>query len=132
MFSKFGDEDLGELFEQLSGVASGIGKIASGDIVGGVLEVLESAITVEIVSDTAKFEAAIKSLEKAIDRLDYVISKSVGNDKINNRKDAIDDLKELEEQADLAYEAEKKARKEVKFLGIKLWSKGKGSESFRD
>ena len=127
LFSKFGDEDTGELLQQLSGVASGIGKIATGDIIGGSLEVLKSALTVEVVSDTAKFEASIKELEKAIDKLDYVVSKSVGNDKITGRKQAIGDLKELEKQAGLAYKAEKAARKEVKFLGAKLWSKGSGS-----
>ncbi|MEE9408274.1 MAG: phage tail tape measure protein [Polaribacter sp.] len=127
LFSKFGDEDTAQLLGQLSGVADGIASIASGDIVGGISEVLSSAISVEVVSDTAKFEASIKELEKAIDKLDYVISKSIGNDKIGNRKQAIKDLEDLEKQADLAYEAEKKARKEVKFLGLKLWSKGSGS-----
>lgn len=127
LFSKFGDEDTAQLFDQLSGVASGIGKIASGDIIGGSLEVLSSAISVEVVSDTAKFEAAIKELEKAIDKLDYVISKSVGIDKIDNRREGIEKQKQLQEELDAAYKAEEKARKQVKFLGIKLWSKGSGS-----
>ncbi|MDB0600334.1 phage tail tape measure protein [Tenacibaculum maritimum] len=127
LFSKFGDDETAKLLNQFAGVADGIGKIASGDIIGGSIDVLKSALTVEVVSDTAKFEAAIKELEKAIDKLDYVISKSVGGDKIDNRKNAIADLEELEKQADLAYKAEEKARKQVKFLGIKLWSKGSGS-----
>ena len=134
LFRKFGDEDTAQLLDQLAGVAEGAGKIAEGfasgnplAILEGGLKVLNSALTVEIVSDTAKFEEAIKELEKAIDKLDYVISKSVGNDKITGRKQAIDDLKELEKQADLAKQAELEARKEVKFLGIRIGKKGKGS-----
>ena len=130
LFSKFGDEDMAKLLDQLSGVAQGVGEIAKGDplsIIKGSLQVLNSAISVEIVSDTAKFEEAIKQLEKAIERLDYVISKGVGQDKVSNRKDAINDLEELQRQAELARQAELKARKEVKFLGIKLFSKGAGS-----
>ncbi|AOR28719.1 phage tail length tape-measure protein [Formosa sp. Hel1_33_131] len=134
LFRKFGDEDTAQLLDQLAGVAEGAGKIAEGfasgnplAILQGGLKVLNSALTVEIVSDTAKFEEAIKELEKAIDKLDYVISKSVGNDKITGRKQAIDDLKELEKQADLAKQAELEARKEVKFLGIRIGKKGKGS-----
>ncbi len=127
LFQKFGDNEISGLLSQLSGVASGIGRIASGDIFGGALGVLDSVITVEVVSDTGKFLNAIKELEKAIDKLDFVISKSVGNDKIGNRREAIEDLEALEAQAEQAYEAEKRARKEVRFLGVKLWNKGKGS-----
>jgi TP901 family phage tail tape measure protein len=134
LFRKFGDEDTAQLLDQLAGVAEGVGQIGKGiatgnplDIISGGLQVLESALTVEVVSDTAKFEAAIKELEKAIDKLDYVISKSVGKDKIGNRNQAIKDLEDLEKQADLAYEAEENARKQVKFLGVGLWKKGSGS-----
>ena len=134
LFRKFGDEDTAQLLDQLAGVADGIGSIAAGfdsgnplAILEGGLKVLNSALTVEIVSDTAKFEEAIKELEKAIEKLDYVISKSVGQDKVTNRKDAIKDLEELEKQADLAKKAELEARKEVKFLGIRIGKKGKGS-----
>ncbi|WP_066222602.1 hypothetical protein [Formosa haliotis] len=79
MFRKFGDDDTAKLLDQLSGVAAGIGQIAAGDVLGGALSIVNSAITVEVVSDTSAFEAAIKEIEKAIDRLDYVISKSVGS-----------------------------------------------------
>ncbi|MBD0822650.1 phage tail tape measure protein [Aestuariibaculum marinum] len=127
LFSKFGDEDTAKLLEQLSGVAEGAARIAAGDIVGGSLQVLNSALTVEVVSDTAKFEAAIKKLEKAISDLDYVISKSIGQDKIANRAQALDDLKELEKQAEAAKQAELDARKEVKLLGITIGKKGSGS-----
>jgi len=127
LFSKFGDDETASLLDQFAGVASGIGKIASGDIIGGSIEVLKSALTVEVVSDTAKFEASIKELEKVIDKLDYAISKSVGADKISNRKATIEKLKEIEKQAELATKAELKARKEVKFLGARLGDKGSGS-----
>jgi len=127
MFSKLGDEDTAQLLGQLSGVADGVAQIASGNVIGGSLGVLNSALSVEVVSDTAKFEAAIKELEKAIDRLDHVISKSVGRDKITNRSEAIKDLEALEKQADLAKKAELAARKEVKLLGIRIGKKGKGS-----
>lgn len=132
IFRKFGDEDMAQLLDQLSGVASGIGTIASSGgnplaIAQGALEVFNSALTVEVVSDTAKFEAAIKSLEKAIDKLDYVISQSIGGEKVSSRVSAIKDLKELEEQANKAQEAELAARKETKLLGITIGKKGKGS-----
>ncbi|WP_142783345.1 phage tail tape measure protein [Changchengzhania lutea] len=134
LFKKFGDEDMGQLLDQLAGVAQGAGDIAKGiasgnplDIISGGLKVLNSAITVEIDSDTPKFEAAIKDLEKAIDKLDYVISQSVGKDRVTGRKQAIEDLKDLEEQTKLATEAELAARKEVKFLGVRIGKKGKGS-----
>ncbi|MDB0602365.1 phage tail tape measure protein [Tenacibaculum maritimum] len=130
LFRKFGDEDTAQLLDQLSGVAEGIGKMASGnplDIISGGLQILESALTVEVVSDTAKFEAAIKELEKAIDKLDYVISKSIGTDRIDNRRDAIEKQKELQTDIENARKAEEAARKEVKFLGIGLWKKGSGS-----
>ena len=58
---------------------------------------------------------------------DYVISKSVGSDKISSRKEAIKDLEELEKQAKLAKDAELAARKEVKFLGITIGKKDDGS-----
>lgn len=130
LFKKFGEEDTAQLLDQLAGVAEGVAQIATGnplDIIQGSLKVLNSALTVEVVSDTAKFEAAIKELEKAISKLDYVISKSIGQDKISSRKEAIDDLKELEEQAQKAKEAELNARKEVKLLGLTIGKKGKGS-----
>lgn len=134
LFRKFGDEDTAQLLDQLAGVGQGIADIAKGvatnnpfDIIKGSLAVVNSALTVEVVSDTAKFEAAIKELEKAIDRLDYVISKSLGQDKITSRQQAIRDLEELEKQADLAYDAELEARKQVKLLGITIGKKGSGS-----
>ncbi|WP_437396646.1 phage tail tape measure protein [Flagellimonas lutimaris] len=130
LFRKFGEEDVAQLLDQLAGVAEGIGQIASGDplqMIQGSLKVLNSAITVEVVSDTAKFEAAIEDLEKAIDQLDYVISKSLGQDKVTSRRQAIKDLEDLERQADLAYEAELEARKQVKLLGITIGKKGSGS-----
>ena len=127
LFRKFGDEDLANLLDQLGGVADGVAQIASGNIIGGGLQVLNSVVTVEIDSDTAKFEAVIKDLEKAIDKLDYVIGKSVGLDRISNRTEAIDDLAELEEQIQKAKDAELKARKEVKVFGITVGKKGQGS-----
>tara|TARA_B110001452_G_scaffold267033_1_gene275491 strand:- start:986 stop:4756 length:3771 start_codon:yes stop_codon:yes gene_type:complete len=134
LFRKFGDEDTAELLEQLAGVAEGAAKIAEGVISGnpiaiiqGSLKVLNSALTVEVVSDTAQYEEVIKELEKAIEKLDYAISKSVGTDKISNRKATIEELKELQKQAELAVKAELRARKEVRFLGVRLGDKGSGS-----
>ncbi len=130
LFSKFGDEDTAQLLDQLSGVAEGVAQTLTGnplDIIQGSLKILNSALTVEVVSDTAKFEEAIKQLEKAIDKLDYVISKSIGSDKVSSRKEAIKDLQDLEKQADNAYKAELAARKEVKLLGVSLGKKGAGS-----
>lgn len=135
LFSTFGNEDLAELMTQLQGVAEGAGQLAAGlakggnplDIIAGATKILQSAITIEIASDTAKFEKAIKALRRSIDDLDYAISRSIGDERIANRAEAIDQLKELEEQAKLAKEAEEKARKEVKFLGLTVGSKGEGS-----
>ena len=135
LFRKFGDEDMTQFLEQLEGIAEGAATIAMGATPGGnplliaqgALQVLNSALTVEVVSDTAKFEEAIKELEKAIDKLDYVISKSVGEDKISSRKDAIKELEELQRQADKAKDAELNARKEIKLLGIRIGKKGTGS-----
>lgn len=134
LFGKFGDEEMSQLLDQLAGVAQGAAKlgagIATGDvfsIIQGSLDILNSAITVEIVSDTAKFEEAIDKLEKAISDLDYAISQSIGDERIANRAEAIKQLEELEKQAALAQEAERKARKEVKFLGLTVGNKGEGS-----
>ena len=132
LFQKFGDEDIAKLLDQLAGVGDGIATIAAsgGDplaIAQGALQVLNSALTVEIVSDTEKFEAVIKDLEKAIEKLDFVISRSVGADKIENRLEAIEDLKDLEEQAEKARQAELDARKEIRLLGITIGNKGRGS-----
>lgn len=134
LFQKFGDEDTAKLLDQLAGVAAGAGQLAKGiasgnpaDIIGGGLQVLNSALSVEVESDTAKFEAAIKELNKAIDKLDYVISQSIGNDRVGSRLSQIEELADLERQANLAAEAEKEAEKQVKLLGITIGKKGKGS-----
>jgi TP901 family phage tail tape measure protein len=135
LFATFGNEDLAGLMDQLQGVAEGAGQLAAGlakggnplDIISGAAKILESAITIEIDSDTAKFEQAIKELRRTVDDLDYAISQSIGEDRFQNRVAAIDQLKELEEQAQLAEEAERKARKEVKFLGLTIGNKGAGS-----
>ncbi|RXG31807.1 phage tail tape measure protein [Leeuwenhoekiella marinoflava] len=134
LFSKFGDEDTAKLVDQLAGVAAGAGQLGKGiatgnvvDIVSGGLKVLDSALTVEVVSDTAKFEAAIKSLNSAIDDLDYVISKSVGRDQITSRLDQLKNLEQLQEDIKRAERAEKEAEKQVKLLGLTVGKKGKGS-----
>ena len=137
LFQKFGDEDTAKLLDQLAGVASGVGQIAKGlapggnpmDIIAGGLQVLNSALTIEVESDTEKFERAIKELNKAIDKLDYVISQSIGSDRVGSRLSQIEELADLERQANLAAEAEKEAEKQVKLLGITIGKKGKGSGS---
>ncbi|RXG18718.1 TP901 family phage tail tape measure protein [Leeuwenhoekiella aestuarii] len=134
LFQKFGDEDTAKLLNQLAGVAAGAGQLAKGiatgnpaDIISGGLAVLDSALTVEVVSDTAKFEEAIKKLNSAIDDLDYAISKSVGRDQITNRLDQLKNLEQLQEDIKRAEQAEKEAEKQVKLLGLTIGKKGKGS-----
>lgn len=127
IFSMFGDEKTGKLMNQLAGVGDGVGKMLSGDIFGGAMTAVKSALSVEVVSDTAKFEAAIEKLEKAIENLDYVISKSIGNDRIKSRLEGVNQVKDLEKAANDAYKAEQAARKEVKLLGIRIGKKGRGS-----
>jgi len=134
IFAKFGDESTSKLLGQLSEVADAAGQlaagIASGDpfaIVAGAVNLVDKSITVDVISDTAKFEAVIDDLNKAVDRLDYTISKASGQDRIGSRRDQIDELARLEEQANKAAEAEKEAEKQVKLLGITVGKKGKGS-----
>lgn len=122
-----GDEETGQRIKQVAGVAEGVGMIASGNIVGGAMKALTSAISVEIESETAKFQDAIDELNKSIAKLDYAISRSFGSDKVSSRKEAIDQLTELQTQANLATQAEKEAEKHVKLLGITIGKKGKGS-----
>lgn len=134
LFSEFGANDLAELTSQLSGVVSGAANLAKGiatnnplDIINGVTGIIDSVITVEIVSDTAKFEAVVDRLRKAVDDLDYAISQSIGDERIANREEAIEQLRQLEFQARKAEQAEARARKEVKVLGITVGRKGAGS-----
>lgn len=134
IFTTFGNEDLGELFGQIQDVVKGVGTLGKGlasnnpfAIIGGIAEIVKGGISVEIVSDTAKFEAAIKRLERSVEQLDYAISQSIGNDRIESRRELIEAQKELEELALQAAEAEEKARKETKFLGITIGRKGEGS-----
>lgn len=130
LFRKFGNEDVAQLLDQLSGVGEGIAQIAMGDplsIIQGSIKVLSSALTIEIESDTAKFEKNIEGLTRAIDKLNLVLDEAYGTDKIRQRKELIDEELKANEQRLLAIEAELKARKKVKFLGIGLGSKGEGS-----
>ena len=133
LFRKFGDEDMAQFLEQLEGVAEGAATIAMGVsgnpvlIAQGALQVLNSALTVEVVSDTAKFEAAIKELQKTIDQLDYEIDHSIGEDKIKKRKEEIKDLKNIQLQVNAAKDAELHAVKEIKLLGIRMGKKRTGS-----
>ncbi|MFC2110501.1 hypothetical protein ACFLSU_08035, partial [Bacteroidota bacterium] len=127
LFSKFGDEETAALLGQLSGVAGGIGQIASGDIIGGSLSVLSSAISVEVVSDTAKFEEAIKDLEKVSLQISNNIKNTVGVNQAKEKLKYLDNIKQKEKDLAAAEEAESKARKQVKILGVKAWKKGTGS-----
>ncbi|WP_336892344.1 phage tail tape measure protein [Flavicella sp.] len=127
LFLKFGEEDMAALAGQLSGVASGIGQIATGDIVGGSLAILNSALTVEVVSDTAKFEEAIADLERISLQISNNITNSVGVDQAKAKLDYLDTIKEKEEELAQAQKAEEEARKEISVLGLKVGSKGSGS-----
>jgi len=122
-----GDEEGANRLAQFAGVAEGAGMIASGNIIGGAMKVLTSAISTEVESNTAVYEEAIAKLEKTIEKLDYTISQSVGEDRVGNRQQAILELEDLEEQAKKAQEAEKEAEKQVKVLGLTIAKKGKGS-----
>lgn len=133
-FSAFGADELAEISNQLAGVANGIGTLAAGiasnnplAIIQGVADIASSAISVEIVSDTAKFEKQIKELSEVVADLDRAIERSIGAERISNRRELIDAQLDLEEARLNAAEAEEKARKEVKFLGITLARKGDGS-----
>ncbi len=127
IFSMFGDDETGKVMNQVAGVGEGVAKMFSGDIVGGAMQAITSAISVEVVSDTAEFEKQIDKLQKVIVDLDYTISKSLGNDKLRSRIEGVGQLKQLEKAAMDAQEAEKEARKQIKFLWIKIGDKGKGS-----
>ncbi len=127
IFSMFGDDETSKLLNQLAGVGEGIGRMASGDYIGGAMQTIKSALTVEIVSDTAKFEAQMEELEKTISKLDRAISKAFGRDRTSLRIESMAKQKELEKKALEAKEAEKAARKEVKLLGLRIGRKGKGS-----
>jgi len=127
LFSKFGDEDTAKLLGQLSGVASGIGKIASGDIVGGAFEILNSAITVEIDSNTEKFEKDIERIGIILNRLSRDISDAFGMDKIDARLAALTEEANLLKANRGALQAELEARKVTKVLGVTVAKKGKGS-----
>jgi len=122
-----GDEEGANRLAQFAGVAEGAGMIASGNIVGGAMKVLTSAITTEIESNTAVYEEAIGRLEKSIEKLDYSISQSIGTERVNSRQEAIRQLEDMEIQAQKAEEAEKEAEKQVKILGTTIAKKGKGS-----
>lgn len=129
-FETFGADELGGIANQLAGVASGIGKIATGNpmaVIGGIADIVSSAFKVEIVADTAKFEKQMKSLEKTIVQLETVLNRSIGLDRISDRKSLIEKQIELEKKAEEAANAEEKARKTVKFLGIGVGDKGEGS-----
>lgn len=131
LFENFGaSEDVTELLGTLGELASAAGNIASGNpaqIVQGSFQALNAVFKSGVDSNTAMFEKAIKDLEKTIDKLDYTISKSVGGDRVTNRLELIEQYRELEEQANKAAEAESNARKEIKYLGITIAKKGRGS-----
>jgi hypothetical protein len=122
-----GDEETGGRLNQVAGMAEGAARFAAGDYIGGAMKFLTSAISVEIESETAKFQAAIDELNKSIEKLDYVVSKSFGRERVTSRQESINQLIDLEKQANLATEAEKEAEKQIKVLGLTIGKKGKGS-----
>lgn len=134
LFAKFGNEDMAQLLGQLGGVAEGVGSIATGiatgnplDVIEGSLKVLNSAITVEISSDTAKFEKEIDRLATVLNRLARDINDAIGIDKIDLRLDALKEESALLQANKDALQAEIKARKEIKILGTTIAKKGSGS-----
>ncbi|MFI2744194.1 phage tail tape measure protein [Zhouia sp. PK063] len=128
LFDKFGDEKTSKLLTQLSGVASGLGQIASGDVIGGSLKALNSALTVEV--DTSKIEAlekVINKLEGTIDSLNRTISKDQGSEVVDAYDKAFKAYDEKKKDLDELVEKEKELRKEVKLFGITIGKKGQGS-----
>ncbi len=122
-----GDEETGKRLEQFAGVASGAARIASGDIVGGSIEVLKSAFTIEVESDTKKFEEKVRELEKMAEDLEYNVSKAFGQNETTSRGDKITNLIDQQKELNNAINAEEKARKKTKFLGLTVGDKGSGS-----
>lgn len=134
LFRKFGDETLANVLGQLGEIANAGSTIAQGvasqnplQTAAGVIQAIDAVFSTGVSSNTAKFEKAVKDLERVIERLDYTISKSIGEDRINNRQAAIEKQVELQEELNNALEAEKAARKEIKYLGITVANKGRGS-----
>ncbi|WP_417198144.1 phage tail tape measure protein [Bizionia sp.] len=123
-------EDLTEALGMLQELGTAAGNLFSGNpgqMVQGGIQALNAVLSTGISSDTARFEKAIEDLERVIEKLDYTISKSVGEDRISGRITQIEQLQELEEAAEKAAEAEANARKEIKYLGITIANKGRGS-----
>jgi|GEM_PF-6809585 len=123
-------EGISEALGVLSELGTAAGNLFSGNpgqMVQGGLQALNAVFKSGISSDTGKFEKAIKDLNKTIEKLDYAISKSVGEDRIDNRISAIEKQKEVQEELNNAIEAEKNARKEIKYLGITVAKKGRAS-----
>ena len=123
-------EGISEALGVLSELGTAAGNLFSGNpgqMVQGGLQALNAVFKSGISSDTGKFEKAIKDLNKTIEKLDYAISKSVGEDRIDNRISAIEKQKELQEELNKAIEAEANARKEIKYLGITVANKGRSS-----
>jgi len=134
LFEKFGSDDLSQLATQLAGVADGVGQMVAGfstgnpfQIISGLAGVIDSAITIEIKADTAKFERQIHDLERVIADFNDALEDSIGIDKVKDRQELIEKQTELERAQQAAIEAEERARKEVRLLGIKLGDKGAGS-----
>ncbi|EIJ37770.1 phage tail tape measure protein, TP901 family [Galbibacter orientalis DSM 19592] len=123
-------EGISEALGVLSELGTAAGNLFSGNpgqMVQGGLQALNAVFKSGISSDTGKFEKAIKDLNKTIEKLDYAISKSVGEDRIDNRISAIEKQKELQEELNEAIKAEGDARKDIKYLGITVANKGRGS-----
>lgn len=134
LFRKFGDETLANVLGQLGEIANAGSTIAQGvasqnplQTAAGVIQAIDAVFSTGVSSNTGKFEKAVKDLERVIERLDYTIGKSIGEDRINNRQTAIERQVELQEELNNALEAEKAARKEIKYLGITVANKGRGS-----
>ncbi|WP_417444650.1 phage tail tape measure protein [Joostella sp.] len=132
LFETFGaGDDVSEALTMLSELGTAAGNLFSGNpgqMVQGGLQALNAVFSSGIDSNTGRFEAVIERLEDAIEKLDYTISKSVGEDRITSRISQIEQLQELEEAAEKAAQAEADARKEIKYLGIfTIAKKGRGS-----
>jgi len=129
LFAKFGDEDTAQVLGQLSGVADGIASIASGDIIGGSLAVLNSAITVTVESDTEQFEKDMERLSRVIKNLALEIDHAMGTDRIDKRLENLKQEAALLEANKKALQAELEARRSINVLGISVRKKGEGSGS---
>ena len=124
------DEDLGELLGKMAEFADGAKDVFSGiasnnpfQIIQGGVKIIKSLITQEVISDTQRYERAIKNLESAFKDLNHQLDRAKGTDKIASREAIIKSLQRQREEYEKMIQAELNATKVTRFLGIKIGEK---------